>query len=167
MEQVGRQWYDLYTQPRNEKKVAERLQAAGLEVYCPLVLTIRQWSDRKKKVKIPMFTSYVFAHVSLQEFETVRRDPGVLNFVYWLGKPAVVREEEIRAIKLLTQEGTNIIVESTEPKLGDRITILEGPFKGLTGFIEDNQEKRITLFIEQLGCRVKFNFPKLELKDNG
>ena len=60
-------WYVIYTKPRSEKKVAERLSEDGVEVYCPMIKTIRQWSDRKKKVLLPMFPGYVFVHVSLMD----------------------------------------------------------------------------------------------------
>ena len=55
-------WYVLYTKPKWEKKVAEQLQAMGIDCYCPLVMKERQWSDRKKKVEMPLFNSYVFVH---------------------------------------------------------------------------------------------------------
>ena len=100
----------------------------GIELFCPLIVTIRQWSDRRKKVKIPMFTSYVFAHIDAKGFGVVRCDTGVLNFVYWQGKPAVIRNEEIEPIKRIASQGTDITVESEHVKIGDEVRIKEGPF---------------------------------------
>ena len=56
-------WYVLYTKPRQEKKVTDSLNAIGVEAYCPLVTVIKQWSDRKKKVQIPLINSYVFVNI--------------------------------------------------------------------------------------------------------
>jgi transcriptional antiterminator RfaH len=75
--------------------VTERLTKTGFEMYCPTIKTLRQWSDRKKKVEAPMFPGYIFAHVNEKERLAILNDPGVLNYVFWLGKPAVVREEEL------------------------------------------------------------------------
>jgi len=56
-------WYALYTKPKNEKKVTEQLQKSGIEVYCPMVTQIKQWSDRKKKTETPLIPSYVFVNI--------------------------------------------------------------------------------------------------------
>ena len=56
-------WYVLYTNPKAEKKVAEQLNKIGIETYCPLVTKIQQWSDRKKKIEVPLFSSYVFVNI--------------------------------------------------------------------------------------------------------
>lgn len=166
MEQVSKIWYVVYTKPRNEKKVAESLNNLGIESYCPTMVTIRQWSDRRKKVKIPMFNSYVFVKTDQSDYEKIRRNPGVLNFVYWLGKPATVREEEIKAIKRITQDGTEILVESQNIRKGDMVKIKEGPFKGLYGEVEDSTPNRLALYIQQLSCKVLFTYPQLELANN-
>src|ERR1700733_7578238 len=94
----GKSWYAVHTRPRWEKKVAGLLAKKKLEFYCPLNKVQRQWSDRKKIVTEPLFSSYVFVHIDETEQVPVRVTDGVINFVYWLGKPAVVRNEEILAI---------------------------------------------------------------------
>ncbi|XOV91191.1 MAG: transcription termination/antitermination NusG family protein [Bacteroidota bacterium] len=73
-------WYVLYTRPRNEKKVIQRLENE-FEVFCPLVTTKRQWSDRKKKVSEPLFRSYVFVKVTEAERQDVLRTPGVVCYI--------------------------------------------------------------------------------------
>jgi transcriptional antiterminator RfaH len=84
-------WLVLYTKPKNEVKVAERLAAAGITVYCPLVTSLRQWSDRKKKVTLPLFSSYVFVQLAEVQRAAVFEVPGVVRYLFWLGKPAVVQ----------------------------------------------------------------------------
>jgi len=98
MYSLTKKWYVVYTRPRWEKKVADLLFRKKIEYYCPLNKVYKQWSDRKKLVAEPLFTSYVFVRIDESEQLTVRLTDGVINFVYWLGKPAQVRNEELEAI---------------------------------------------------------------------
>ena len=151
-------WYVLYTKPRNEKKVTERLSEKGFEMYCPLIRTVRQWSDRKKKVQVPMFPGYVFTHVTELERPQVLFDPGVLNYVFWLGKPAVIRDHEMLALKQIAEAGEEIKIEGSGFEKGQFVTIPEGPFKGLTGRIDKLDSRKVIVFVEQLDCMVSFKY---------
>lgn len=148
----------LYTKPRTEKKAAERLTAKGYEVYCPVIKTMRQWSDRKKKVQLPMFPSYIFAFSDEKERPLLLHDPGVLNFVFWLGKPAFVRDREMEAIKKIAESGEEIQVEGVRLEKGQLVTIPEGPFKGLTGKVDKLDSRKVIVFVEQLDCMVSFRY---------
>ena len=52
-------WNVLYTAPRAEKQVKERIAALGVECFLPLHRTPRVWSDRVKIVEVPLFSSYI------------------------------------------------------------------------------------------------------------
>lgn len=151
-------WHVLYTKPRNEKKVVERLKKNGHEVYCPLLKTLKQWSDRKKKVQVPMFPSYIFAYTNESERYQLLMDPGVLNFVFWLGKPAIVREEEMEAIKKIADAGEDVHVAGSGFEKGQFVEIPEGPFKGLTGTVDKVDSRKVIVFVEQLDCMVSFKY---------
>lgn len=146
---MAKHWMAIYTKPRSEKKVAERLEKADIEVYCPLQTTLKQWSDRKKKVKIPIFPSYVFVKVDEKGREKVLQDFGVLNFVFWQGKPAVIKEEEIEVIKEHLEES-----QSETEIIGDEITITQGVLSGTKGKIKEIQGNKIILTIESIGITV-------------
>ena len=92
-------WYAIYTKPRNEKKVTETLNSMGIEAYCPMVTSIKQWSDRKKKVTAPVLPSYVFVKIEEQKRNEVFQVAGIVRYVYWLGKPAIIRAIEIEALQ--------------------------------------------------------------------
>ena len=92
-------WFVLYTRPQYEIKVAEALQGLGIRAYCPVYTQLKQYSDRKKKVEKPLLKSYVLVKIADQDREQVFAIPGVVRYVFWLGKPAVVREEEIELMK--------------------------------------------------------------------
>ena len=96
---LSRKWLAVYTRPRWEKKVNRLLTEKGLESYCPLNKVRRKWSDRMKVVEEPLFKSYVFVKVDNNDRIAVRMTNGAINFVYWDGKPAVIKEKEITAIK--------------------------------------------------------------------
>ena len=84
---MDKKWYAIYVNSRHEKKVASLLESKLVEIFLPLQKKTKQWSDRKKIVLEPLFTSYLFVRIQETEKEKVRETSGVLNFVYWLGKP--------------------------------------------------------------------------------
>ncbi len=153
-------WYALYTKPRNEKKVADLLERKGVEVYCPLREEVRQWSDRKKKVKMPVFRSYVFVRLEDYKKESVPvlETPGAVRFLWWLGKPGIVRDEEIERIRYFLQAyaGAPLTVEYHR---GDKVLIAEGALKDQTGVIVDMTRRKAILLIESLGIQVVAQIP--------
>ena len=154
-------WYAVYTKPRWEKKVAALLSSRGIESYCPLNKVIKQWSDRKKKTTTPLFTSYVFVRISEAEKEAVRRTDGVVNFVYWLGKPAVIKENEIEAIRDFVSQHENVVVEPLLLKPGEEIQIPGGAFKGKTGRVVSVSKNKIEIVLTQLQVKLSVSPAKI------
>ncbi|MEL1243428.1 UpxY family transcription antiterminator [Flavobacterium sp. DGU11] len=153
-------WHVVYTKPKAEKKVSEELAAMGIEVYCPLVSKIRQWSDRKKKVEMPLFTSYVFVNIEEKRKNDVFHAKGVVRYLFWLGKPALVRDTEIEEIKKwLHTDVTDVEVENIQK--GDLFEIKEGPFKNHSGLVEEVNKNTIRLKVESIGVMltIKYNTP--------
>ena len=108
---MQKNWYVIYTRPQLEKKVATFLSKKRIENFIPLVCTEVN-STRKNKIAYkPLFKSYVFVHVTEQEAKLLREAEGVINLLYWLGKPAVINETEINAIKEFTTDHRNIDLE--------------------------------------------------------
>lgn len=155
-------WYALYTKPRNEKKLAELLQRKGVVAYCPLQETLKQWSDRRKKVKEPLIRSYIF--VQLEDYETgsvgVLETPGAVRFLWWLKKPAVVRDEEVTRLKALLEEDGEYETENLQNlEPGDRVRIVQGLWKENEGYLLRKEEKRVVLLIESLETVVTVKVP--------
>jgi transcriptional antiterminator RfaH len=148
-------WYVVYTKPKWEKKVAEQLKNKGIECYCPLITQVRQWSDRKKKVEVPLFNSYVFVQLPDSERNAVFQSVGVVRYLFWLGKPAVVRDEEISVIKkwLNPSEGNEVSVLSFE--VGDAIQLDSGPFSNQKAIVQEVTNTHYVLVLESLGCILK------------
>ncbi|MET0946561.1 MAG: UpxY family transcription antiterminator [Flavobacterium sp.] len=151
-------WYVLYTKPKWEKKVAEKLNQIGIECYCPTVTQIKQWSDRKKKVVVPLFNSYVFVQLPEIEKNSVFTVPGVIRYLFWLGKPAVVRDEEISIIKTSLQASDVIDVTVSAIQVGDKIKLESGAFSNQDAIVQEVSKTHYILILESLGCVLKVKY---------
>lgn len=148
---LSRKWLAIYSRPRWEKKVTQLLTEKGLECYCPLNKVRRKWSDRVKIVEEPLFKSYVFVRVNDEDRTAVRMTPGVINFVYWNGKPALVKEKEINAIKQFLNEYENVEVKPIELILNQRVKITKGPLMDQEGKVMELHRKTVKVAIDSLG----------------
>ena len=146
-----RKWLAVYTRPRWEKKVNRLLAEKGVERYCPLNKVRRKWSDRVKVIEEPLFKSYVFVNVNDDDRTSVRMTPGVINFVYWQGKPAVIKEKEISAIKRFLDEYENVEVQPLDVKVNQRVKITTGPLMDREGQVLEVQHKTVKIAIDSLG----------------
>ena len=147
-------WYVLYTKPRHEKKLAERLQSEGFTVYCPTKKTTKQWSDRKKVVEEALFPSFIFIQCQEQNRDQVFVHASAVRYLYWLRKPAVVRSEEIESIRYWMGEAnhTSITVESIP--LGSKVRLSAGPLMGRLGKIKEHRGDQVIIVLDQLGIQV-------------
>lgn len=148
-------WYAVYTYPRHEKKLSKQFETNGIECFCPLNKVEKQWSDRKKVVFEPLFQSYVFVRVKQIEFSKVRNTTGVLNFVYWQGKPAVIQDNEIETIKNFIASYSNIEVRSLkEPIVGDAVNFSAGVLLNNTGIISNIYNSYVEVILDKLDIRI-------------
>ena len=145
-------WYTLYTKPRFEKRVQKELEFNGVECYLPLHSTPRVWSDRVKLVDMPLFSSYIFVKSNESEIRSLVRTTGVVRIVFYNGKPAVIREQEIEAIKMFIDAAAGKVL-----CLGDEVEILAGSLKHKSGKIVKVNKKYLILHIEQLAANVCVN----------
>ena len=146
-----KKWLAIYTRPRWEKKVNQLLLEKGLESYCPLNKVRRKWSDRMKTVEEPLFKSYVFVKVSEEDRAAVRLTTGAINFVYWNGKPAVIKEKEISAIKRFLNEYEYVEARPLELKVNQRVRVTNGTLMDHEGRILDLRNKTAKVAIDSLG----------------
>ncbi len=155
------QWYVIYTRARSEKKVYERLLDGQFECYLPTYKALRQWSDRKKLVELPLFNSYIFVRVRESELTSVLKVFGVVKFVNYIDKPAVVRQREIDCIRefLRQTEGYRIRVQK-----GDNVQISAGLLMGIKGEVLRITKSKVIIRIEQLGLSIVATVPRAQLK---
>ncbi len=146
-------WFVLYTQPRNEKKVTNRLEKLGITAYCPMTIQVRQWSDRKKKVEVPLLNSYVFVQLANANRNLVFEVPGIVRYLFWLGEPAIVRDEEIKTLQnWLAHDFAKLEVSALKP--GDTIILKEGAFKNQEALIKTISKNKMQLVLTSLGLLV-------------
>lgn len=142
-------WNVLYTAPRAEKQVRERIEALGVECFLPLHRTPRVWSDRVKIIEIPLFNSYIFVRCSDSVLRDLLRVYGVSRIVFYNAKPAIVRQKEIDAIReFLDQAAEHALCP------GEEVEILTGAMKNISGKVKKIKKNHLMLYLEQLGATV-------------
>lgn len=156
-------WHALYVKSRSEKKTAETLQSKNIEAYVPLVKTMRQWSDRKKMIELPLLNGYVFIKIPTSSQELVLQNKGVVSFVKSEGRIAEIREVEIERLKQLVELGYQLESSSINRKYkeGDKIRIHSGPLRNLEGFVTQTKESRfVEVLLESIGQCIKVKLPE-------
>ncbi len=156
-------WYAIYTKPRWEKKVHSLLSEKKIESYCPLNKVRKKWSDRMKTVEEPLFKSYVFAKVNEEERTKVRMTAGVMNFVYWQGKPAIIPAKEIETIRKFLNEYEHVLAEPIQLKEDGRVTIRQGLFMDHEAKILKIEGNRVKVVIESIGYSLIASIDKKNL----
>ncbi|MDR1918162.1 MAG: UpxY family transcription antiterminator [Tannerellaceae bacterium] len=149
-------WYVLYTAPRAEKQVRERIKLQDIECWLPLHRTPRVWSDRVKLVDVPLFHSYIFVKCAACQLYALLKVYGVSRIVFFDGKPALIRQSEIEAIK-------DFLVQSANHPLlvGDEVEILAGAMKHISGKVKKIKKTYLVLYLEQLGATVSVNLEQV------
>jgi transcription antitermination factor NusG len=146
-----KKWYVIYTKSRWEKKVHGLLDEKGFENYCPLNKVRKKWSDRIKTVEEPLFKSYVFVKITEEQQTEIRMVNGVLNFVYWVGKPAIVRTNEIEAIKRFLNEYENVQAEPLTLQQDMKVKVLQGAFMDKEATVLKVINNKVYLSVESIG----------------
>ena len=155
----SKNWYVLRTKSNLEKRVAQHLTKNGWEIFFPTVTTIRQWSDRKKKVTVPLIPSVLFVHCTQIELQYTYGEYGVLTILKLENKPAIVREVEISNLKILVNqvEGVEISFQKPTIAIGQLVKVVEGPFMGMIGeslFLNGKQRIKVRITSLQTECIV-------------
>lgn len=145
-------WYVLYTSSRAEKQVEKQLRADGIEVYLPLHLTPRRWSDRVKMVEVPLFSSYIFVKTTDEVLRNLLKINGISRIVYYNGQPAIVREIEIQNIKGFLEKASG---KECEFVVNEEVQIASGPMKDVKGKVKKATKEHLILYLEQIGVTVQ------------
>ena len=141
-------WYAIYTRPRHEKKVFEQLVEKQIEAFLPLIKRIRQWKDRKKKVEMPLFSSYLFVHIDYKFRFDVLQIKGVVKIVNFNGIPAPIPNWQIESLKKMLEHPEKIHLENYI-RPGEIVEITDGLFTGMRGMIRNLKgETRLIVTID-------------------
>lgn len=161
-----KKWYAIYTNPRGEKKVTQLLTNKGFEVYLPLQTTIKQWSDRKKKVEEPLFKSYVFVNIQYEkEHVAILSTLGVVKFIKIGKELSPIRGEIIKAIQLSLSHFDELQTSSENFEINQPVEVIAGPLQGYRGIIAEQHGNRyFAIQIEQLGTHLLLKVPAQHLQ---
>lgn len=160
-----RKWYAVYTKSRNEKKVADIFEKEQIPHYLPLITREKIWSDRRKKVQEPLFSSYLFVHINDDLHIKVLKTEGVLKFISFRGKKVPLRDQEIAAIRKYIQSGVEYLENEADYKVGKRVRVIRGELKNLEGrLVEILGKQRVKVEIEAVGQSIFIRIPKGSLE---
>ena len=149
-------WHVLHTKPRNEKKVEKQLRALGINAYCPTKTEIKFWSDRKKKVNVPVLPSMVLVKIGEKEKDKVFYSPAVIKYMHWLGKKAVVRQEEVDVLKKYLKGNYDILnTNISKLELGDELNV--ALLNKQKGIVKKLSKSFIWIYLKSLGYTIKLN----------
>ena len=157
-------WFVIYTKSRSEKLAAAELRQRGIDVYCPVRKVKRKWSDRMKLVEEPLFNSYCFVHLEEKERHLVYGVPGVVGYLFWLKKPAVVKQKEIDIIKNMLNDFDHDSISLIDFKQADRLRITSGAFTGREGEVISSQGKSVIIRVESLQICISIDASKNKIE---
>jgi transcription antitermination factor NusG len=143
-------WYALHTRYQHEKVIAQSLTNKGLRVFLPLYTAAHRWKDRVKPLTLPLFPCYVFIRGGLERQLHILTTPGIRRFVGNEGRPWVIPDEEIEAVRQAVERGARV-----EPhpflKCGDWVRVKSGPLEGIEGIlVRKKNQFRLVLSVELL-----------------
>lgn len=160
------QWYALHTRARHEKVVKERLERQGIVTFLPTVTQVHRWSDRKKKVELPLFACYLFARLIPRKVDRLRIlcVEGVFSFVGPRGEGSPIPDEQIEAIRTLIKSELPC---SSHPflKIGQRVRVRSGSLDGLEGvLVSRNGDNTLVISVDaiQRSLSVRVNGYEIE-----
>jgi len=148
---ISKSWYALYVKSRHEKCVHSELQQKGIESSLPLTIVTRQWSDRRKKVEVPLFRGYVFVKIDIKnEKLPVLTTSGVVKFVTFNNITVPIPEDQMYWLQQMIASDLLLSQEQDFP-IGTEIDVMFGPLKGLRGRVKQkNSETRLVVWFDAI-----------------
>ena len=141
----------IYVRSRHEKNVYSALLDKGIDASLPMMTVVREWSDRKKKVQLPLFRGYVFVNIDVNiDNLNVLQTAGVVKFIGIRNKPSRIPDEQIHWMHMLVAESDTVRAEKEIP-VGQRVRVMIGPFKGIKGVVRRvGSRSRLVVLIESI-----------------
>ncbi|MCK5170125.1 MAG: UpxY family transcription antiterminator [Bacteroidales bacterium] len=159
MNYTSKKWYVFYTYPKFERKVHKYLQQENYESFLPLHWVVRQWSDRKKRLQVPLFPNYIFVNIERNKICEVLKTPKLISCVTFNRIPAFLKQKEVDSIIQIVENEYPFEV-CCNLKIGDLVEITQGALMGMEGvLVEEKGNHRFALKIESLQQSMLVNVP--------
>jgi len=153
-------WYVLCTKSRSEKQVYNRLLENNVEAFLPLYTTLRQWSDRRKKIEVPFFPSYVFVHITRKEFLIPLYTEGAFKYISFQGLPAAVPQRDIDNLKIILNGKPELEITNRKFHQGQKVRVAYGVLKDLKGeLVHCGRSSRLLVRIEGIDQNLLVKIP--------
>jgi transcriptional antiterminator RfaH len=153
-------WFVIWAESRAEKKVAKRMGELGLSAWLPTVKERHRWSDRWKEVELPLFPGYLFARAANADWSRILRTPGVLTVIAERGKPALLADSFIAALRdAIGRDGVapEAVAENVDYVPGDEVIVQEGALRGVRGVVRERRGGRqLVVWVAEIGRGVAF-----------
>lgn len=159
-------WHAVYTKSRAEKKASFELTEQGIEVFLPMQRKLRQWSDRKKWVEVPLIPGYLFVKISRKEFDKVLQSNYVVTYIRFEGRAAIVPDHQIDCLKIMLKQQEHEIDICTEKlQIGSEVEVVAGPMIGMKAkFVELHGRNKVAVELEQMGFAAVVEIPKNDIR---
>ena len=156
---ISKKWYVFYTYPKFERRIHEYLQQENYESFLPMHWVVRQWSDRKKRMEVPLFPNYIFVNIEQNKISEVLNTPKLICCLSFNRIPAFLRQKEIDSIRQIVENEYTFEI-CCKLKLGDSVEITKGSLTGMKGIlVEERGSQRFALRIESLQQSLLVNVP--------
>ena len=161
---VETRWYAIHTRSRHEKRVDARLHEKGIISFLPLNVVYRKWSDRYKKVEMPLFSGYVFVNICLKDRLPVLQTDGVVSLVSFNGIPAPIPDDQIGALqKVLDKQPSVSLADYYTP--GTRVRVTQGPLRDIEGtLVHVKNDSRLILSIDGIQQAISLEIDPRDLE---
>ncbi|NQU84325.1 MAG: UpxY family transcription antiterminator [Mariniphaga sp.] len=159
-------WYGVHIQPRTEKKVKYFFEEKGIENYLPLRKSLRQWSDRKKWVELPVISGYIFVNINVKNRSQVLQTDYVRGFVRFSGSDAIIPMEQINIMKyMLGQTGIEVKTDFNNYIKGEPVRVIAGPLTGIKGnLVSIKNRKSIIFLVEHININILVELPPFQIE---
>ena len=164
-EKKEKKWIAVYTKSRAECSVVTKLESSGLTCFYPQRQSIRQSSDRKKTIKVPLIPSYVFVNIELCKYHRVFESDAVLKVITFNNRVAIVRSDEIKLLRLACEDSEVKLESDISNRIGESVEITEGLFAGYSGIVVGKRKcSKVAIQIQELGLSLVVTVPKLQVR---
>ncbi|MCB2376589.1 UpxY family transcription antiterminator [Hymenobacter sp. BT635] len=144
-------WYAVYTYPKAEKQAYSKLQALGTESFLPLQTVVRQWSDRKRLIEVPLFPNYIFVKTTPERRFELLQIRELVRFISFDGRPVAIPEQQITAIRQIVTQPREIVKEVFDYQMSQKVRVSAGHLQGVEGYVvRKNGAERLVIQIEAL-----------------
>lgn len=148
-------WFVLCVKAQQETRVADILERMNVEVFCPIIRDTRDWSGHNKAVDTPLFKGYVFVNLEEKYRGLVFGAQGVIRYLFWQGKPAIIQEEQIWTIKKWMADDTNDVEALSKLIPGSEIVVEKGVLKDHSGIVYWVKKNNVSFLLKEMGVKVQ------------